>query len=63
MKYAVVDHSKYGKINTYEVDGFGNHLLMDDANVPSLHRLAYMGDVPIDDPARLPKHVPLRVEQ
>ncbi|MBO4316154.1 MAG: glycoside hydrolase family 125 protein, partial [Prevotella sp.] len=34
----------------YEVDGFGNHLLMDDANVPSLLGLAYMGDVPVDDP-------------
>ena len=28
---AVVEHPKYGKIYAFEVDGFGNHLLMDDA--------------------------------
>ena len=49
-KYAVVDHPKYGKIYAYEVDGFGNHFLMDDANVPSLLAMAYLGDVPTDDP-------------
>ncbi len=41
-KYAVVNHPKYGKIYAYEVDGFGNHFLMDDANVPSLLSLAYL---------------------
>lgn len=50
QKYAVVDHPKYGKIYAYEVDGFGNHFLMDDANVPSLLAMPYLGDVPIDDP-------------
>lgn len=49
MKYAVVDHPKYGKIYAYEVDGFGNHLLMDDANVPSLLGMGYLGDVSLDD--------------
>ena len=49
-KYAVYDHPKYGKIYAYEVDGFGNHLLMDDANVPSLLAMAYLGDVSQDDP-------------
>lgn len=49
-KYAIVDHPKYGKIYAYEVDGFGNHFLMDDANVPSLLALPYLGDVPVDDP-------------
>ncbi len=34
----------------FEVDGFGNHLLMDDANVPSLIALPYLGDVDINDP-------------
>lgn len=33
----------------YEVDGFGNALFMDDANVPSLSSLAYLGLVPRDD--------------
>lgn len=49
-KYAVYQHPKYGKIYAYEVDGFGNQLLMDDANVPSLLAMPYLGDVPLDDP-------------
>ena len=44
-KYAVVDHPKYGKIYAYEVDGFGSVQLMDDANVPSLLAMPYLGDV------------------
>ena len=49
-KYAVVDHPKYGKIYAFEIDGFGSHLLMDDANVPSLLSLPYLGAVKADDP-------------
>ena len=48
--YATVEHPKYGTIYAYEVDGFGNKLLMDDANVPSLLAMAYLGDVDTDDP-------------
>ncbi len=48
-KYCVYNHPVYGKIYAYEVDGFGNHLLMDDANVPSLLGMGYMGDVSLDD--------------
>ncbi len=44
-KYAVYKHPKYGKIYAFEVDGFGNYFLMDDANVPSLLALPYLGDV------------------
>ena len=50
QKYAVVENSNFGKIYAYEVDGFGNHLMMDDANVPSLLAMAYLGDVDINDP-------------
>ncbi len=50
QKYAVVDHPKYGKIFAYEVDGFGSRQLMDDANVPSLLAMAYLGDVERTDP-------------
>ncbi len=50
MEYAVVEHPKYGKIYAFEVDGFGNTLLMDDANVPSLLAMAYLGDVEATDP-------------
>ena len=49
-KYAVYKHPKYGKIYAFEVDGFGNHLLMDDANVPSLIAMPYLGDVNVNDP-------------
>jgi len=42
-KYAIVKHPKYGKIYAYEVDGYGNYLMMDDANVPSLLALPYLG--------------------
>lgn len=49
-EYAVVYHPKYGNIYAFEVDGFGNYYLMDDANVPSLLALAYLGDVPECDP-------------
>ena len=50
QKYAIVDTPEFGKIYAYEVDGFGNRLLMDDANVPSLLAMAYLGDVDINDP-------------
>lgn len=49
-KYAVVKHPKYGKIYAYEVDGFGNALMMDDANIPSLLSLPYLEAVDIKDP-------------
>ena len=45
-KYAVYNHPKYGKIYAFEVDGFGNHHLMDDANVPSLLAMSYLGYEP-----------------
>lgn len=49
-KYAVVEHPLYGKIFAYEVDGFGNCYLMDDANAPSLLSMAYLGDIDVNDP-------------
>lgn len=49
-QYAIVKHPKYGDIYAFEVDGYGSHLLMDDANVPSLLAMGYLGDVPMDDP-------------
>lgn len=48
-EYAVVDHKKYGKIYAFEVDGFGNRLLMDDANVPSLLSLPYLDAIDASD--------------
>ena len=45
QKYGIVSHPKYGKIYAFEVDGFGSAYLMDDANVPSLLALPYLGSV------------------
>ena len=42
-KYAISEHLNFGEIYAYEVDGFGNKVFMDDANVPSLMSLAYLG--------------------
>lgn len=48
-KYAVVETEEFGRIYAYEVDGLGNKLLMDDANVPSLMSLPYLGYCEKDD--------------
>lgn len=48
--YGVVDHPRFGRIYAYETDGFGNHLLMDDANVPSLLAIPYLGYRAANDP-------------
>jgi uncharacterized protein len=48
-RYAVVNHPKYGKVYAFEVDGFGNATFMDDANVPSLLALPYLGCVDKND--------------
>jgi meiotically up-regulated gene 157 (Mug157) protein len=47
--YAVVEHPIRGRVYAYEVDGFGNALFMDDANVPSLLALPYLGAVETSD--------------
>ena len=49
-EYAIADHLQYGKIFAYEVDGFGNKLFVDDANVPSLLSLPYLGCCSLDNP-------------
>ncbi len=48
-KHAIVKHPEFGKIYAMEVDGFGNCLLQDDANVPNLMSLPYLGAVKSDD--------------
>ena len=50
QQHAVVGHPKYGRIYAFEVDGFGSVQLMDDANVPSLLAMPYLGDVARTDP-------------
>jgi uncharacterized protein len=48
-KHGKVNHSVYGEIYAYEVDGLGNSNMMDDANVPSLLAMPYMGYCAVDD--------------
>jgi meiotically up-regulated gene 157 (Mug157) protein len=49
-EFARVTHPKMGEVLPYEVDGFGNVLYMDDANVPSLLSLPYLGCIDKEDP-------------
>jgi uncharacterized protein len=48
--HAVVEHPVHGAVWAYEVDGFGNRHHMDDANVPSLLSLPYLGACAPGDP-------------
>ena len=48
-KYSVVNHPKYGAIYGFETDGFGSMYLSDDANVPNLLSLPYLGAVDRND--------------
>jgi meiotically up-regulated gene 157 (Mug157) protein len=51
--HAVVNHPRHGEIWAYEIDGLGGVHLMDDANVPSLLSLPYLGFCSADDPRYL----------
>jgi hypothetical protein len=48
--HAHVHHPTTGDIWAYEIDGFGNALCMDDANVPSLLGMPYLGSCSATDP-------------
>lgn len=48
-KYATTTHPSFGKIYAFEVNGFGSYNLMDDANVPSLLAMPYLGSVAASD--------------
>src|SRR5207253_9280766 len=49
-KYGRAERGAQGVVYAYEVDGFGNQLFMDDANVPSLLSLPYLGCCSPDEP-------------
>jgi len=51
--YGVYRHPVFGEIYAYETDGFGNYNLMDDANVPSLLSIPYLGYRGMHDPMYL----------
>ena len=46
---AVIEHKKFGKMLAYEIDGSGSFYLIDDANVPSLLSLPYLGAIGPED--------------
>lgn len=46
---SIVNNYFCGKIYSYELDGYGQHLLMDDSNVPSLLSMKYLGYEPADE--------------
>lgn len=48
-EFGISTHLGFGEIYAYEADGFGNKVFMDDANVPSLMSLAYLGAHKPDD--------------
>lgn len=52
-EFATVKTENFGTIYAFETDGLGNHNLMDDANVPSLLSLPYLGYCAEDDPLYL----------
>lgn len=52
-RFGVIEHPELGRLYAYEVDGLGSVNLMDDANVPSLLSLPYLGFCDKDDPLYL----------
>lgn len=50
QKHAITQHAQFGKVYAYEVNGFGSYNLMDDANMPGLLSLPYLGAVKNNDP-------------
>jgi meiotically up-regulated gene 157 (Mug157) protein len=48
-RHGQANHPRFGAIWAYEVDGYSNHLLMDDANAPGLLSLPYLGICPEND--------------
>jgi len=49
-QHALIPDGNGGKVWAYEIDGFGNWVFMDDANVPSLSGLAIIDAADRDDP-------------
>jgi meiotically up-regulated gene 157 (Mug157) protein len=52
-RHGTVHQPDFGRIYAYEVDGLGNALLMDDANMPSLLSLPLVAGVQAGDPLYL----------
>ncbi len=44
-RYGIVETKEFGKVFAFEVDGLGHYTLEDDANIPSLLSVPYLGYV------------------
>ena len=53
MQHGIINHPQFGKIIAFEVNGYGSFHMMDDANVPSLLSLPYLGAFKSNDPLYL----------
>lgn len=53
QEHGIMQHPKFGRIIAFEVNGYGSFHLMDDANVPSLLSLPYLGAIKPNDPLYL----------
>ena len=49
-EYGIIEDEDFGKIYAYETDGLGSYNFMDDANIPNLLSLPYLGYVDKKDP-------------
>jgi meiotically up-regulated gene 157 (Mug157) protein len=49
-EYGIVDQPGIGRMYAYETDGLGHYLLIDDAGIPSLTMIPYLGYKTIHDP-------------
>ena len=49
QEQGIIEHPKFGKIIAFEVNGYGSFHMMDDANVPSILSLPYLGAIAPND--------------
>jgi meiotically up-regulated gene 157 (Mug157) protein len=52
-QHGIIQHPQFGRIIAFEVNGYGSFHMMDDANVPSLLSLPYLGAFKNTDPLYL----------